>query len=52
MSSPGPCRGKEQLLRLTMQMGILVARVVPELADGEEAVKELEGLSYVVSPSS
>ena len=42
--------GQVRYVRLRMQMGILVARVVPELVDGQEAVKELEGLSYIASP--
>lgn len=41
--------GQIRYVRLKMQMGILVGRVVPELVDGSDAVKELEGLSYIAS---
>lgn len=37
-------------VRLKMQMGILVGRVIPELVDRQEAERELEGLSYIASP--
>jgi hypothetical protein len=30
-----------------MQMGIMVGRVVPELVDKSEAIKELQGLSSI-----
>jgi Protein of unknown function (DUF2846) len=42
--------GQIRYVRLRMQMGILVGRVIPELVDGQEAVRELEGLSYIESP--
>jgi Protein of unknown function (DUF2846) len=42
--------GQIRYVRLKMQVGILVGRVIPELVDGQEAVKELEGLSYIAAP--
>ena len=42
--------GQERYVRLKMQMGIFVGRVVPELVDQAEAQGELKGLSYIANP--
>lgn len=42
--------GQERYVRLRMQMGILVGRVVPELVDKAEALEDLDGRSYIASP--
>lgn len=44
--------GQVRYVRLKMQMGILVGRVVPELVDKPEAERELEGLSYMATPTN
>ena len=41
---------QERYVRLKMQMGILVGRVVPEIVDRPEALKDLDGLIYIASP--
>src|SRR5215510_16288066 len=40
-------QGQERYVRLKMQMGVLVGRIVPELVDKGEAEKELKSLSYI-----
>ena len=42
--------GQVRYVRLKMQMGILVGRVVPELVDKPEAERELKELSYIAQP--
>jgi hypothetical protein len=42
--------GQERYVRLKIQFGIMVGRIVPELVDKAEAEKELEGLSFVAEP--
>jgi hypothetical protein len=41
---------QERYVRLKIQMGIMVGRIVPELVDKNEAIKELKGLSYIKEP--
>jgi uncharacterized protein DUF2846 len=43
--------GQERYVRLKIQMGILVGRIVPELVDKIEAVEELKDLSYIAEPT-
>lgn len=42
--------GQERYVRLKMQMGVLVGRVVPELVDKAKAESELKGLSFIADP--
>ncbi len=42
--------GQERYVRLRIQMGILVGRIVPELVDKGEAQTELQGMSYIADP--
>jgi hypothetical protein len=37
-------------VRLKMQMGVFVGRVVPELVDKQEAAEEIKELSYIAQP--
>jgi Protein of unknown function (DUF2846) len=37
-------------VRLKIQMGVLVGRIVPELVDQEEALGEMKELSYIAQP--
>jgi hypothetical protein len=39
--------GQERYVRLKVQMGIMVGRIVPELVDRSEAEGELKELSYI-----
>ena len=41
---------QERYVRLKIQLGILVGRIVPELVDKSEAVAELKDLSYIANP--
>src|SRR5262245_58975388 len=43
-------QGQERYVRLKIQMGVLVGRIVPELVDKGEAEKELKSLSYIAAP--
>jgi Protein of unknown function (DUF2846) len=42
--------GQERYVRLRIQMGILVGRIVPELVDKPDAEGELKELSYIAEP--
>ena len=42
--------GQERYVRLKIQMGILVGRIVPELVDKTEATEEMKELSYIAEP--
>ena len=37
-------------MRLKIQMGLFVGRIVPELVDKAEAEKELNDLSFIADP--
>lgn len=41
---------QERFVRLKIQMGLLVGRIVPELVDKAEAEGELAGLSFIADP--
>jgi hypothetical protein len=41
---------QERFVRLKIQMGLMVGRIVPELVDKAEAEKELKDLSYIPEP--
>jgi hypothetical protein len=41
---------QERYVRLKIQMGLLVGRIVPELVDKAEAEEELKGLSFIADP--
>ena len=41
---------EERYVRLKIQMGVLVGRIVPELVDKTEAESELKSLSYIAEP--
>src|SRR5262245_15911422 len=41
---------QERFVRLKIQMGILVGRIVPELVDKADAEKELKDLSFIPDP--
>ncbi len=41
---------QERYVRLKIQMGLFVGRVVPELVDKQEAETELKDLSYIAEP--
>ena len=43
-------QSQERYVRLKVQMGVFVGRIVPELVDKGEAEKELKGLSYIAEP--
>jgi len=38
------------MVRLKIQMGIFVGRIVPELVDKNEAATELKDMSYIAQP--
>jgi hypothetical protein len=42
--------GQVRHVRLKIQMGIMVGRIVPELVDRAEAEAELKDLSYIAEP--
>jgi hypothetical protein len=42
--------GQERYVRLKIQMGVFVGRIVPELVDRQEAEGELKELSYIAEP--
>jgi hypothetical protein len=44
--------GQERYVRLKIQMGVFVGRVVPELVDKEEAYGEMKDLSYIAQPTN
>jgi hypothetical protein len=41
---------QERYVRLKIQMGLLVGRIIPELVDKTEAEEELKGLSFITNP--
>jgi hypothetical protein len=41
---------QERFVRLKIQMGLMVGRIIPELVDKTEAESELKGLSYIAEP--
>ena len=41
---------QERYVRLKIQMGLFVGRIVPELVDKAEAEGELSGLSFIADP--
>jgi hypothetical protein len=41
---------QERFVRLKMQMGVFVGRVIPELVDKAEAESELNGMSFIAEP--
>ena len=41
---------QERYVRLKIQMGVFVGRIVPELVDKQEAEGELKDLSYIAEP--
>ncbi len=41
---------QERYVRLKIQMGVFVGRIVPELVDKVEAEGELQGLSFIADP--
>ena len=41
---------QERYVRLKIQIGVLVGRIVPELVDKAEAEEELKGLSFIANP--
>jgi hypothetical protein len=41
---------QERFVRLKIQFGVFVGRIVPELVDKAEAVEELKDLSFIVDP--
>jgi len=43
---------QERYVRLRIQMGVLVGRIVPELADKQQADGEMKDLSYIPQPSN
>lgn len=44
--------GQERYVRLKIQMGVFVGRIVPELVDKQEAHGEMRELSYIAQPSN
>ena len=42
--------GQTRYVRLKIQMGVLVGRIVPELVDRNEAEEEMRDLSFVAEP--
>jgi hypothetical protein len=42
--------GQERFVRLKIQVGIFVGRIVPELVDRAEAQEELKDLSFIAAP--
>ena len=43
--------GQERYVRLKIQLGGLVGRIVPELVDKQEAEGEMKDLSYIAEPT-
>jgi uncharacterized protein DUF2846 len=41
---------EERYVRLKIQMGLMVGRIIPELVDKAEAESELKSLSYIAEP--
>lgn len=41
---------QERYVRLKIQFGVFVGRIVPELVDKVEAEEELQGLSFIADP--
>jgi hypothetical protein len=41
---------QERYVRLKIQMGVFVGRIVPELVDKVQAEGELQGLSFIADP--
>ena len=41
---------EERYVRLKIQMGLMVGRIVPELVDKSEAESDLKSLSYIAEP--
>lgn len=41
---------EERYVRLKIQMGVFVGRIIPELVDKAEAESELKSLSYITEP--
>ena len=41
---------EERYVRLKIQMGLMVGRIVPELVDKAEAESDLKSLSYIAEP--
>jgi hypothetical protein len=41
---------QERYVRLKIQIGLVVGRIVPELVDKAEAEGELAGLSFIADP--
>jgi hypothetical protein len=41
---------QERYVRLKIQLGVLVGRIIPELVDKAEAEGELKGLSFIADP--
>lgn len=41
---------EERYVRLKIQMGVFVGRIIPELVDKAEAEAELKSLSYIAEP--
>ena len=41
---------QERYVRLKIQMGLFVGRIVPELVDKAEAEGDLAGLSFIADP--
>jgi hypothetical protein len=42
--------GQERYVRLKIQMGLVVGRIIPELVDKAEAEEELKSLSLIAEP--
>lgn len=42
--------GQERYVRLRIQMGFFVGRIIPELVDRTEAEEELKDLSFIADP--
>ena len=42
--------GQERFVRLKIQMGVFVGRIVPELVDKAEAEGELKDMSFIAEP--
>ena len=40
-------KGEEQYVRMTAGMGVIVARVYPELVEQGKALEEMSGLNYI-----
>jgi len=42
--------GQERYVRLRVQMGVMVGRIIPELVDRDDALNEMKELSYIAQP--